>query len=324
MGRGQGVGMPRSTSSQRVVMRNFQQVVRRARRIAATPGLLARSLAATRYAARAGAPGLEFAAFGRELGLRGLALADRSAPELLLTPVSIVRYWEFPFALRQLPQHPGRCLDISSPRLFSFFVASRRRPTSLLMLNPDRRDADVTRHLATRLRIGNIAVDVQPVSAIKGQDQRYDSIWSISVIEHIPGEGDTEAMRLMYAALAPGGTLIVTVPVDRRAWDEYRNRDVYGLGTAPGPNGTFFQRWYDDSAIARRLLDPLGLVDVNVEWFGERVAGRFSEYEKDWLRRGKERTVDDPREIADWYSSYGAWSDMPGQGVCGIVLRRPA
>jgi hypothetical protein len=248
---------------------------------------------------------------------------ERGALDLLLTPVSIVRYWEFPFVLRHLQRDPGRCLDISSPRLFSFYIASRRKPPIVRMLNPDRRDADVTRRLAKTFGFNAIVVEPLPVAGIEGEDGRYDSIWSISVIEHIPGDGDTEAMLLMYAALAPGGTLIVTVPVDRSPWDEYRRDDVYALGLEPGPEGTFFQRWYDESAIARRLLDPLGPINVHVEWFGERVAGRFTEYENDWIRRGKERTVDDPREIADWYASYEAWGDMQGQGVCGIVVRKP-
>ena len=298
-------------------------MIRRARSLVAAPRLLARSLAATRYAARAGAPGTDFAAFGRSLGLRALALGDRSALELLETPVSIVRYWEFPFVLRHLPQPAGRCLDISSPRLFAFYVASRRQPAELRMLNPDRRDAAISRRLASRFGFHNILVEPRPVSAIRGSDQRYDSIWSISVIEHIPEDGDIDAMQLMYAALAPGGALMVTVPVDRRTWDEYRPEDVYGLGIASNADGRFFQRWYDESTIVRRLLDPLGPVDVQVEWFGERVAGRFADYENDWRRRGRERTVDDPREIADWYASYGEWGEMPGQGVCGIVVRRP-
>lgn len=298
-------------------------VIRRARHLAATPRLVVRSFAATRYAARAGAPGIQFATFGRSLGLRALVALERGALDLLVTPVSIVRYWEFPFVLRHLPQRPGRCLDISSPRLFSFYVASRRRPTSVRMLNPDRRDADITRRLANRFGFRTVVVEPLPVSAIEGLDERYDSIWSISVIEHIPEDGDTQAMRLMYAALAPGGTLIVTTMVDRHPWDEYRREDVYALGIAPGPDGTFFQRWYDEPTIASRLVDPLGQIDVHIEWYGERVAGRFTEHEKDWLRRGRERTVDDPREIADWYSSYRAWGDMPGKGVCGIVVRKP-
>jgi len=198
------------------------------------------------------------------------------------------------------------------------------QPSSVRMLNPDRRDADVTRRLATRFGFRTVLVEPLPVSAIGAPDQRYDSIWSISVIEHIPEDGDTEAMQLMYAALAPAGALIVTVPVDRQAWDEYRPDDVYDLGVARGPNGTFFQRWYDESAIASRLLDPLGPIDAHIEWFGERVRGRFAEYEADWLQRGRERSVNDPREIADWYLSYRAWGDMPGQGVCGIVLRKQA
>jgi SAM-dependent methyltransferase len=299
-------------------------VIRRARDLAAMPHLVARSVAATRYAARAGAPGIQFAAFGRSLGLRALVALERGALDLLLTPVSIVRYWEFPFVLRHLPQRPGRCLDISSPRLFSFYVASRMQPSMVRMLNPDRRDADVTQRLARRFGLHAVVVECVPVAAIDGENGQYDSIWSISVIEHIPEDGDTEAMRLMYAALAPGGTLVVTVMVDRRPWDEYRDEDVYALDAERDPRGVFFQRWYDEPAISRRLLDPLGPVDANLEWFGERVAGRFAEYVSDWLRRGRERTVDDPREIADWYASFRTWGDMPGQGVCGIVVRKPA
>jgi len=248
---------------------------------------------------------------------------ERGALDLLLTPVSIVRYWEFPFVLRHLRPDPGRCLDISSPRLFSFYVASLRTPSIIRMLNPDRRDADTTRRLAKRFGLDAIVVEVLPVEAIDGGDGIYDSIWSISVIEHISGDGDTDAMRRMYAALAPGGTLVVTVPVDRRPWDEYRDEDVYALGLEAGPEGIFFQRWYDEPAIVRRLLDPLGPIDVRMEWFGERIAGRFTEHENDWIRRGKERTVDDAREIVDWYASYEVWRDMPGQGVCGIVVTRP-
>ena len=51
----------------------------------------------------------------------------------------------------------------------------------------------------------------------------------------------------MYAALAPGGTLVVTTMVDRHPWDEYRREDVYALGIAHSSNGTFIQRRYDRS-----------------------------------------------------------------------------
>jgi len=92
-------------------MRREPNVNRRARLLAATPRLIARSAAATRHAARAGAPGIQFARFGRMPGLKALAFGDRSAFALLVTPVSMVRYWEFLFVLRHLPQHPDSCLE---------------------------------------------------------------------------------------------------------------------------------------------------------------------------------------------------------------------
>ncbi len=65
-------------------------------------------------------------------------------------------------------------------------------------------------------------------------------------MEHIPGAGDTEAVAAMFKALEPGGRLIITVPVDRVARDEFREHDAYSLGTDIGPDGKyFFQRYYD-------------------------------------------------------------------------------
>ena len=225
-----------------------------ARRMIATPRLLVRSLAAVRYADRAGAPGLAFAAFGRLLGLKALLHVQRGALDLLyLTPVNIVRYWEFPFALRHLAKAPGACLGhlVASPLLVLRRLASAANDGADAQSRPPRRRS----HQEPRRRLGHhpLVVEPLPVSAIEDEHGQYDSIWSISVIEHIPDDGDAEAMRLMYEALAPGGTLIVTVPVDRRPWDEYRGNDAYSLGVGAGPQGTFFQRWYDEPAIARRF-----------------------------------------------------------------------
>lgn len=284
--------------------------------------LLARSIRSERYARNSGTLGMEFAGLGRRIGLRALLARDPVALDMLLTPVNIVRYWEFPFTRRHLPEPPGRCLDVSSPRLFSLFAATHLGPTSIRIINPDARDASETERLAAVSKLTSIRVDQVPVGAIEGARDQYDSIWSISVVEHIAGDGDVEAMRLMFEALAPGGRLIVTVPVDRRAWSEYRDEDVYGLGLPREPEGYFFQRWYDELAVKTRLMDPLPSTPSCVEWFGERVAGRFAEYERDWIRRGHQRTVDDPREITDWFASYGRWADMPGQGVCGLVIEK--
>jgi SAM-dependent methyltransferase len=286
--------------------------------------LFGRSLLATVRAWLLGAPGLRFGAFGRLVGARALLVGERAGLDLLLTPVNIVRYWEFPFARRHLPPRTGSCLDVASPRLFSYYVASYRGPSSIRVINPDVADADLTANLAAVLRLGCIDVEAVPVQALASEGGRYDAIWSISVVEHIPGDGDTAAMRVMYGALAPGGRLIVTVPVDRRPWDEFRDADPYGLGSSRGPQGYFFQRWYDEAAIHTRLIDPIEPPSVALEWFGERVPGRFADYEREWQRFGHRRTVDDPHEIGAWYRPFARWAEMPGQGVCGIAIGKPS
>jgi SAM-dependent methyltransferase len=224
-----------------------------------------------------------------------------------------------------IPAESAACLDVSSPRLFSLFLAAMRPAVSIHMLNPDLEDAEMTRAIADRLGYSNLAISSEAVSALAGQSGRYDCIWSISVVEHIIGNhGDTEAMRLMYAALRPGGRLIVTVPVDRRFWHEYRAEDYYGIHEVPTQSGEyFFQRLYDEAHVRARLVDPLGQPPTALRWFGERVAGSFHAYERRWIELGPDETIDDPRRIADDYASYESWADMPGFGVCAMVIDKP-
>ena len=119
-------------------------------------------------------------------------------------------------------------------------------------------------------------------------------------------------MQLMYKALDHAGTLVVTVPVDRHAWDAIPpRRCLLHLGVTPGPDRKkFFQRWYDESAIASRLLfDPLGLRSTCISNGLANASrdGYSRSMRTDWIRSGRERaTVDDPREIADWYSFVSA------------------
>jgi SAM-dependent methyltransferase len=204
--------------------------------------------------------------------------------------------------------------------LFSYLVASRHAPGSIRIINPDADDARLTASLATSAGLERISVEAVPVSAIAQDRDAYDAIWSISVLEHIPGDGDREAVRVLWDALRPGGRLILTVPVDRQAWDEARGTDTYGLGVPADERGHFFQRWYDRAAITERLLAPIPEADVRQEWFGEREAGHFAAYERDWIARGIPAVVDDPREIADHYRDFPTWEAMPGRGVAGLVI----
>jgi predicted SAM-dependent methyltransferase len=281
--------------------------------------------AAARYADEKNTVGMDFDAYGRNLWWRllrcgGLHVA-REAAWLLINPVSITRYFEFPFVFQCLPDQPGAWLDVSSPRLFGLFVADKNLVKSLKMINPDTRDISQTAAITKQLELENLRCSNDALDELAGKGQLFDCIWSISVIEHIAGEyDDSAAMQMMYALLKPGGRLIITVPTDRTFYEEYRKDDIYGLNRTRSSEDHFFQRVYDQDAIGTRLLEPIRQRPVVMRWFGEKIQGQYRNYEKRWIAEGLSCTVDDPREISDNYQEFTSWQQMPGHGVCGFMV----
>lgn len=298
----------------------------RIRNLLALPQLICRSFLAARYARRKRIPGLVFDSFGRRLGARLLARGCKRGIGLLLNPCSIVRYFEFDYVAAAMPNRSSSCLDVSSPRLFSFWLTTTYPQARVLVINPDHADISWTQQIANKVRFRGIETANVGVEYLASHPGEWDFIYSISVIEHIAGNyDDRDAIRLMWEALKPGGTLALTFPLDRQFRDEYRDRDYYGTQGEPKKGaGVFFQRHYDAAAIQQRLLEPIGLPEHEMRFFGERSPGWFDAYEKRWMKGGLAVTVEDPREIADHYQEYRSWEEMPGQGVCGLKIAKPS
>jgi SAM-dependent methyltransferase len=286
--------------------------------------LFLKALEAVDYARSRKIPGLAFDDFGRTLGRKLFLAGVRGATQYLLTPVNIVRYWEFPFTWACLPPGDGDFLDMSSPRLFDLFVATHRPAARITVMNPDARDLAQTAQIANAMNLSNIICREQTVESLAHTPNAYDCIWSVSVIEHISGKyDDSQAIRWIYDALKPAGRLILTFPVDRKLVIETRDTDYYGT-QEPLANGQyFFYRRYDLDAVHERLLKPIGRQPDVMRFFGETTPGRYLEYEQRWIQHGFAVTVDDPREIADHYREYDRWEDMPGLGICGVMFTKP-
>lgn len=282
-----------------------------------------RAVSATLYAAHRGTPGMDFARVGRRLGMKLLFKGSREGVHLLVAPVSSFRYFEFQFVLSCLPDRVTSALDVSSPRLFSFYVSRSNSDARIVMLNPDIRDRDASQRMAARAGLSKIEFTDKTISEMTRQSGRFDCVWAISVIEHISGEiDDTAAVTALFELLAEGGRLILTVPVGRVFEEEYRDRDEYGTQPGVVAGRHFFQRIYDESSLHERIVKAIGVEPTVVRWFGERTAGHYAQYEQRWIRDGIHCTVDDPREMADNYREYASWKDMPGLGVCGMMFER--
>jgi cyclopropane fatty-acyl-phospholipid synthase-like methyltransferase len=209
--------------------------------------------------------------------------------------------------------------------MFSLYVASQFPQASILMINPDAADLAQSDRVIAAAGITNIRTSPAGVHEVCRGDQKYDCIWSISVIEHIAGDyEDDGAVKMMFEALRPGGRLILTTGTDRTAWNEYRDGFYYGSPTPRNAESYFFQRWYDLEAIRRRIIAPIGVEPTTVEWWGEREKGRFKAYEEQALKRGLDYTCRDAQEYAEGYRRFSSWEEMPGIGVCGLLFEKPA
>jgi SAM-dependent methyltransferase len=189
---------------------------------------------------------------------------------------------EYELALEPLqPLESCRVLDIGSPKLPTLLLA---RHSQCELYSTDIRDYFIgpTAHFVERLgrgaRLGRtIHLEVQDARALAYPDGFFDRVFSISVLEHIPDTGDSQAMREIARVLKPGGIATITVPFAAGgAYDEFLAGPVYER-QADADGQTFYQRRYDAAAVARRLVEPAGLNQKQITFFGE-PSIRFEQY----------------------------------------------
>lgn len=190
-----------------------------------------------------------------------------------------VGYWRYP-VFRYIQQCVAECqapriLDIGSPKLLALWLAAERACDVWATDYQDRaifemwgmyyRDLMGDRDAAALERL---RAELQDARHLTYPDETFDLVYSVSVLEHIPGDGDSVAMREIARVLRPGGTAIIEVPFAVQGGDSFVRRDVYGTLYDGVP--IFYQRHYDLETAQRRLVEPSGLRLVDSRILGER------------------------------------------------------
>jgi SAM-dependent methyltransferase len=286
-----------------------------------------RGVRARRRARRLGLPGLEIDRYGRGLGWRMCRRGMSGGLRLALQPVDFLRYYEFAFVAEAVRGLAGPALDVSSPALLSLYLAATQPGLRIRISNPDARDSSAIAAKVKRLGLPGIEVAGLDVQALAAEKKRYQAIWSISVFEHIAGpDEDGRALRALADCLRPGGRLCLTVMSAPGYEEEFVGENTYELGIAPTARGYFFQRYYDEAAVRRRLLAFVPeLVVRRLAWLGEKEAGTYAAFVERARRHGYSYAwaVDAPWVAANSYRWFDRFADMPGVGVCCLELHRP-
>lgn len=215
--------------------------------------------------------------FSLMLGARSLiGPVPRDALARIVNPLSYPRLIEFASVMRHMAPHQSdtrTLLDIGSPKLPSLLLAHRSRAT---VYATDIRPYFIRSHRHFLERLGHAAdigrrlfLETQDATGLTYPDAMFDAVFSISVIEHIPGNGDSRAMREIARVLKPGALVSLTVPFSAAGYREtYVRRDVYER-QRQASEPVFYQRHYDKAALYDRLIAPSGLRVVAVDYFGE-------------------------------------------------------
>lgn len=215
----------------------------------------------------------EFAyyAFGLKTGARnflrnGFGAGFRAATSSLLQPVnSYTRFPEYFFleeavAALARSRRGGRLevLDVGSPKLAAFFLASRYdvrlRATDISPLNvgPYERMWAAIRKKAR----GAIEFETQDGRRLTYADGTFDIAYAMSVLEHIEGDGgDAAAVGEMLRVVKPGGRLVLSVPFGSKYVEQKIAGMAHAVERVRASGLFFFQRIYDRRRIESHILD---------------------------------------------------------------------
>ena len=164
----------------------------------------------------------------------------------LLVPLDPWRYYKLGKVAEQ--EFAGRCLDVSSPKLLPSLLQRERRGDWVAV---DLFSAEIERW---RRVDPQLHLEVQDARRLPYADASFDHCISVSVLEHIAGDGDTEAMAEMRRVLRPGGILHLTTNVSSEPREIYHDRAQWGEASTRVGERVFFERHYTPADLERRLL----------------------------------------------------------------------
>lgn len=265
----------------------------------------------------AGGPGLFFHLKCAWLGVSSLVTRrlKRGHYSLMFFPMDSTRYFEFGVSWERLRRLPfTNYLDVSSPRLLPLMLMRSNRQAIAELINPDANDMRDTEIFFQAFGVGKrCRFSAQTVEQASFEPSSFDLITCISVLEHIPADG--EAVERMWSLLRTGGRLVLTLPCMSKPLEQYISDNQYGV-LQPGSDGyTFWQRYYDKERLREKIYRITGPPE-HMAVYGEKTSGLF--FRNATMKRvlgGRYPFWREAYMMATEYRSYRSPEELPGEGV---------
>jgi SAM-dependent methyltransferase len=273
-------------------------------------------------AAAIGTPGMRFHLEAVDTAIRLVARGGAGlvaqAGRLALYPMDSTRYFEFDWVwsrLRRL-RRVRTYLDVSSPRFLPLTFVRRADLDRAWFVNPDKADLATTERWAAALSLSNrCRFSPKPIESFASDDERFDAITSVSVFEHIVDE--RPALENLWRLLAPGGSLLMTLPCTAAGYNQYRDYDEYNLARPDADGRFFFQRFYDASSLRERIVSVLG-EPRQVTVYGESEPGYFGRNAEQKMRGLPYPFWREGYMMGCHFQTYPSIDALPGEGVVAL------
>lgn len=240
----------------------------------------------------------------------------------LVAPMDSVRYFEFDFMWKATNDiHPTRYLDVSSPRLFPLLTLLKYPNLKADLINPDRKDLPITKSLIGVFNLANrCELHSTLISDVHFASQSFDVVTCISVLEHIPSDG--EAVSKMWELVKPGGKLLISVPCARQASEEFININEYELIETDHEGFVFWQRYYDDALLDQSIFSITGQPSY-YEIFAEKKSGNYESNVYEKRTNPNYPYWREPYMMSQEYEYRKDLSALPGMGVIAMEFIKP-
>lgn len=185
----------------------------------------------------------------------------------ILQPInSYTRYPEyfiFEQIIKKYISHKKTCikiLDVGSPKIFGLYLAYNYN-VDIVLSDISTKNINEYVYLWDLIKEkakGKLYFQLIDVRKLQEIGEKYDIIYSMSVIEHVEGwDGDVVAFNNISKSIQPGGLFLISFPFGNRYLEQVIEKDLaYNTDNIDNENNySFFQRIYDLDFIQQRFIN---------------------------------------------------------------------